>query len=150
MIFTTPCFVRVEDAKAMRTLDMWLDKIGYEWKINPSSEYKEGRYRVLDEEYVKNALTVVCSRNKRMWTTECSIKKAIDCGDNIELFKALAAMNNENDYMQYLIDNVGNMGICTQQSPYKVVQMAGISFNIDNYRKATAQEIIEHFNRKQI
>lgn len=33
MIFTTPCFVRVEDAKAMRTLDMWLDKIGYEYSL---------------------------------------------------------------------------------------------------------------------
>lgn len=35
MKFTTPCFVRVEDVAAMKKLDMWLDKIGYEWKINP-------------------------------------------------------------------------------------------------------------------
>lgn len=143
MIFTTPCFVRVEDAKAMRTLDMWLDKIGYEWKINPRSEYKEGRYRVLDEEYVKNALTVVCSRNKRMWTTECSIKKAIDCGDNIELFKALAAMNNENDKEQWFKNGI-DWRLCHDSIITKMVIP-----NYALYRKATAQEIIEHFNRKR-
>lgn len=120
MKFTTPCFVRVEDAEKRKELIKWMLSIGHKHVIADKCEI----------------------------LTYGSILQ--DCGNNIELFKALAAMNDENDYMQYLTDNVGNMGICTQQSPYRVVQMAGISFNIDNYRKATAQEIIEHFNRKQI
>lgn len=139
MIFTTPCFVRVEDAEKRDELIGWCAGIGYDtndWRLSPTVCYV----------FAENEF----AGRSGILALDSLSDDAIDCGDNIELFKALAAKNDVNDYMQYLIDNVGNMGICTQQSPYRVVQMAGISFNIDNYRKATAQEIIEHFNRKQI
>lgn len=144
MKFTTPCFVRVEDAEKRKKLIDFCKNWGYTaiYSIDPTYEFVVCGL-------VPNNVDVASSYDSDTMRNGLVCYGLIDCGDNIELFKALAAMNNENDYMQYLIDNVGNMGICTQQSPYRVVQMAGISFNIDNYRKATAQEIIEHFNKKR-
>lgn len=148
MKFTTPCFVRVKDATAMRKLDMWLDKIGYDWKIDPKSEIKEGRHHVLDEDYVTRSLTVVCRRKTRMWTIHCASKRAIDCGTDVELFKALAAMNDENCCEQWFVNDLGFW----QKAANGAIDLIGYTKDHQDvkhfFRKATAEEIIEHFKLK--
>ena len=76
-----------------------------------------------------------------------------DCGENVELFKALAAMNKNNWDEQYVIDNAGNIGLCNVIPDASGIQcrsimMMGLSFNIDNYRKATVEEIVEYFKKQ--
>lgn len=67
----------------------------------------------------------------------------IDCGTNVDLFKALAAMNDSNDKEQWYVlhtpcypgDVVGKMLFDPFGTP-----------NAKYVRKATAEEIIEHFS----
>lgn len=96
---TTPCFVCIEDADKRKELFAWLGRIGYD-----SHDWYWGEYiRII-----------------RCWTNPKGISKAvgypckqvrktdIDCGTDIELFKALAAMNNNNDMEQWFTD--GKLG----------------------------------------
>ena len=138
MKFTTPCFVRVEDVEKREELITWCASIGYTtnaWHLPPTVPYVfaqrdfAGRCGILALDSLPN--------------------DAVDCGDNIELFKALAAMNEENWWCQYVIDNYGNLGFGALLPGRMLVQLEGEYFDTDNYRKATAQEIIEYFNRKQ-
>lgn len=91
MIFKTPCFVRVEDEEKRVELFAWLEQLGY-----AVCEWHRDYIRII-----------------RCWTTPTGVGRAvgyswkqvrktdIDCGENIELFKALAAMNDDNDLEQW-------------------------------------------------
>ena len=125
MKFITPCFVRIEDAKKREELMAWLNQLGY----NIYDWYWGGCIRII-----------------RCWTSPKGISKAvgypckqvrktdIDCGNNIELFKALAAMNDTNARNQWLIDPCGAWYFDPSDTT--------------DLRKATAEEIIEHFKNK--
>lgn len=65
----------------------------------------------------------------------------IDCDDNEELFMALAAMNNHNDYMQYFMYNDGRL-IQSEKYDYRETD-----YKTENYRKATKLEIINHLQK---
>lgn len=133
MKFTTPCFVRVEDAEKRDELLVWLKCIGY-----GSCDFLWGN----------------CIKIIRCWTTPKGVGKAvgypckqvrktdIDCGENIELFKALAAMNDENDREQWFIDESGHFEKCS----VKEANIVGwIMLYGKTPRKATVAEIIEYF-----
>mgnify|MGYP001116404397 FL=1 len=80
--FTTPCFVRVEDAEERGKLAEWLKGLGYIlFKCDGPVIY------CIDDYFQAVATSHPSYQNK----------KGIGCGYNIELFKALAAMNSEND-----------------------------------------------------
>lgn len=147
MKFSTPCFVCVEDANKRKELIEWIGRVGY---------------KVYDWYWGE------CIRVIRCWTTPKGISKAvgypckqvrktdIDCGTNIELFKALAAMNDENDREQWFTDGrewwfsdfndfdgcmttaaeceAGNVGSITYCEEYGI-------------RKATADEVIDYFKK---
>lgn len=76
----------------------------------------------------------------------------IDCGTNEELFLALAALRDDTDYMQYFICG-DNFVLCDREDwldMYSVLR-SGNKYSIeelDNARKATAEEIIEHFKKE--
>ena len=57
----------------------------------------------------------------------------IDCGTNDELFLAIAALRDDSDNMQWFVDPCGYW----HYNPYDVCDL----------RKATVQELIEHFNK---
>lgn len=134
--FTTPCFVRVEDAEERKKLMDWLSQLGYD---------------------IRDVYWNGCIRIVRCWTSPKGIDRAvgypckqvrktdIDCGTDVELFKALAAMNDENDLYQAFIDDDGNFAISNSA-------IAGIksweAVRFATPRKATAEEIIEHFKNK--
>lgn len=133
MKFTTPCFVRVEDAEKRDELLVWLKCIGY-----GSCDFLWGN----------------CIKIIRCWTTPKGVGKAvgypckqvrktdIDCGENIELFKALAAMNDENDREQWFIDESGHFEKCS----VKEANIVGwIMLYGKTPRKATVAEIVEYF-----
>lgn len=140
MKFTAPSpfFVRVEDAKKRKELMDWLIQLGY----NIYDQYWAGYIRVI-----------------RCWTTLKGIsiageypctqvsKTDIDCGSNIELFKALAVMNDENDWDQWFVcEHIGNaneMVLADSDDTLAYIQSG------DGYRKATAEEIAEYFKNKE-
>ena len=128
MKFTTPCFVRVEDAEKRKELIGWLAKIGY-----------SRTYLILNDnlDCIVTGGDAALSTNMEQfdfWITSVPYVGRIDCGNNIELFKALAARNDTNARNQWLIDPCG-------------VWYFDPSDTTD-LRKATVEEIIEHFKNK--
>lgn len=134
MKFTTSCFVRVEDAEKRNNLLKWMFDIGY-----------AGRYRI-DRNYsivvagLTEGLVDVAADNT---TKGLEMYGLINCGENVKLFKALAAMNDWNDHYQWFV------GILNPE-------FLGLNNSMDDnslfieplFRKATTEEIIEYFNRK--
>lgn len=68
----------------------------------------------------------------------------IDCGTNIPLFKALAAMNEENDREQWFIEWRTPHAQMIKCSHEKAKDCFGERWHLV-WEKATAAEIIEHF-----
>ena len=77
----------------------------------------------------------------------------MDCGINDELFLALAAMRDNSDYMQYFTNGYDFI-LCDREDwvdMYSVLcsgESHGYQDVLDNYHKATKEEIIEHFKQK--
>ena len=137
MKFTTPCFIRVEDAEKRKELAVWLLSIGryvYHAVIS-SDDHKD--WVIVTEPYDPDLDGYV-----GFWAKAPKSTAFTDCGENIELFKALAAMNVENDREQWFTDGM-DWRLCHDSIITKMVIP-----NYVLYHKATAAEIIEHFKEK--
>lgn len=140
MKFRTPCFVRVEDVVERRKLVEWLEgRIGYRYCVGCFNARS-----AIDSPLIPYVL--VSTRAETGWV-ECSVLRpdmGIDCGINIKLFKVLAAMNDDNDLDQAFVDDDGNFAISNSA-------IAGIksweAVHFATPRKATAEEIIDHYKR---
>ena len=136
MKFTTPCFVCVEDVEERAKLLRWLFAIeyaGWDWIDKANFIVASG----LDDGCVD---VVSCDTSVGL-----AARGFIDCGENIELFKALAAMNDENDLEQWFIDELGHFEKCR----VKEANIVGwIMLYGKTPRKATVEEIVEHFKEK--
>lgn len=126
MSFTTPCFVRVDDAMERKKLIQWLKRIGY----NHFPFIFESPFIATDS----------CGM---IWVTDANRGGAYDAGTSVELFKALTAMNDENDYMQFFIHRKHRYEflLCNTNRLFDCVACS------QDYRKATADEIIEVFKK---
>lgn len=132
MTFTTSCFVRVKDPEKRKKLTEWLESIDYEYSFGHRQDgdivqslYISGQYAQYSQEWCASG---------------------IDCGDNIELFKALAAMNDENDYQQWFFNGWSSWEYCPYNKIHdKVIAREMISSVF--FHKATAAEIVEHFKK---
>lgn len=151
MKFTTPCFVRVEDAEKRKELAVWLSSIGrYVSPAVTSSDYHKD-WVIVTEPYDPDLDGYV-----GIWAKTPKSPAFIDCGENIELFKALAAMNDENDLDQWFInDAYANIGcvmwhLCDEKKfkHYYVDWEDGATDIRSDFRKATVEEIIEQFKEK--
>lgn len=134
MTFTTPCFVRVENPEKRKELIEWLELIGYKL------------------EYLRNDGVIVLTSENRVYVYGEAVHEiiksdydAIDCGKNIELFKALAAMNDENDREQWFTDGY-HFELCPTN---KADMVAWHMVYRTKPRKATAEEIVEYFKNKE-
>lgn len=136
MKYTTPCFVRVEDAEKRTKLLKWMFDIGY-----------AGRHRIdKTNSIVVAGLEEGCVDVAPYNTTDGLAAYGLtDCDQNIELFKALAAMNDENDREQwFVVEHTGSadeMMLADSEDALAYIQSG------DGCRKATAEEIIEHFKK---
>nr|DAR14179.1 MAG TPA: hypothetical protein [Caudoviricetes sp.] len=128
MSFTTPCFIQVKDQEKRKELKKWLS----------------GIYRVISLYYTEDCEYIRCYTNYKGYAIAADyptrqVKKFdIDCGENIEMFKALAAMNDENDYIQWFIDDNGWF-LCRD---YRLTIPTN---NAMHTRKATADDIIKRY-----
>lgn len=73
-------------------------------------------------------------------------KNAIDCGTNEELFLAIAALRDDSDYRQWFVDESS-----THKTWYlcALVHKDDCFMNCKSCRKATVEELIEHFKNKE-
>lgn len=138
MKFTTPCFVRVEDAEKRTELLKWMFDVGYagRYRIDPSCP-------IVVAGLEKDCADVACAGA----TEGLTVFGLIDCGDNIELFKALVAMNDENDYMQWYVNEITDrwslcIGMDHVEDDPIISKWEGLARH-----KATAEEIIKHFKK---
>ena len=152
MKFTTPCFVRVEDAEKRKELTEWLKGIGY--YVCPCCLFDGWN-------------TLHCNRIERLKTsyevhgipdydrdTGYNIgwfkvdntnedNPSSDCGENVELFKALAAMNDENDNEQYFVTELAGSSYCVHKN-----RNTNLEYSL-TCRKATVEEIVEYFKNNE-
>lgn len=83
------------------------------------------------------------SRNEIGYKEE--IDSAIDCGTNEELFLALAALRNDSDYMQYFIAAESDKPmLCTKEN----IEDHTVWHEL--YRKMTAEELVDYFNKQNV
>ena len=133
MTFTTPCFVRVEDAAERKKLIEWLEGIG----ITGDEDWTAGDV-VLS---VKDT-TYCCLYEEAVFVAGDT---AIYCGADVELFKALAAMNDENDRGQWFVvdDGFEEEMVCSKSEvDYDYI------LSCYDHRKATTEEIENFFKKK--
>lgn len=82
------------------------------------------------------------------------LSRSIDCGTNEDLFLAIAALRDDTDDKQIFTNGKGDFAICREDEKcgglngLEYVNMPN-DFNIDNYHKATIEELIEYFKGKE-
>ena len=143
-MFTTNCFIR----KNTPELRKKLEELGYEpcyrTSIHPDEHknivtcknYGSRYYGVSDVEATRPGNVADAIKNREM----------IDCGDNEELFLALAALRDDTDKWQlFIFDGIdvpdyflqkGDMWVCSLDKHL-----------VENCHKATVEEIIEHYGK---
>lgn len=137
MGFTTPCFIR----KNTPELRKKLEELGY-------------KNRNL---YFYDCIGVVYDGfdciSQWMLGSIWDFADCIDCGTNEELFLAIAALRDDTDNNQLFTNGKGDWGIYRDGSDGGLSGMDFYGmpndFEIDNYHKATVDELIEHFKTKE-
>ena len=139
MKFTTSCFVRVEDVDKRKKLVEWLEgQIGYRYCV--------GCYNARSAIDSPLIPYVLVSTRAETGFVQCFVQRpdeGIDCGTDVELLKALAAMNDVNDHYQWFVATLKPERFALNNSMDNNRLFAEPLF-----RKATVEEIIEYFNRK--
>lgn len=153
--------VLVTNEQQQIKLQEWMAGIG--WRVLGG---RDGKHSFLVADTDQNAaLWMKLDESAR----ECFGNDFYDCGENIEMFKALAAMNRDNDREQWFIAHAvirfDRLKDTVQTETGERLIMAGDWFKVlipraNSIRakwmascqpkqlthKATAKEIIEHFN----
>lgn len=139
MKYLCSCMVLVENERQQIELGNWMINIGW---------------RVLFRKDGPCFLVAKANQGQAQWinlegqqTREVFARDFIDCGTNIELFKALAAMNDENDREQWFTDTADDFDVCSSDRWSDEWQKENFEKYYCYWRKATAEEIIEHFNK---
>lgn len=130
--------VLVTDEQQQIELEKWMKNIGWQVRLG-----KDGPCFLIANANQGQALWMDLEGQR---TRKIFARDFIDCGENIKMFKALAAMNDENMLYQHVIDDAGNWGFCTQDDEQgRGIFLRRTAFNLRKYRKATAEEIVAHF-----
>lgn len=138
MGFTTSCFIR----KNTPELRKKLERLGY--YLHPECiDDDRGNYLFVNREYYLN---------RPLGYSE-ELSRSVDCGTNESLFLAITALRDDTDNNQMFINGKGDWGICRDGSDggLEGLDFYGIpnDLNVDNYHKATVEELIEHFKGKE-
>lgn len=131
-MFTTPCFIR----KNTPELRKKLEELGYE---------NRGKVR-----YYGEPIYIYCEMDI-FYTSPCKLKipdnYIIDCGTNEDLFIALASMtDNEYGLSDYYIVTDEYKPQYEKGSIHRALPISSV-IHPSCYRKATVEELIEHFKK---
>ena len=145
-MFTTPVFIR----KNTPELRHKLKELGYE--ICFCARFSDINCWLFNTEDTIHVITPE-QQDDFLGEIKLTKDKIIDCGTNDELFLALASLNDDSDYMQYFTNRYDFI-LCDREDwvdMYSVLCIGkrhGYQDVLDNYHKATKEEIIEHFKQK--
>lgn len=133
MAFKQPCFIR----KNTPELRKKLEELGYE---------NRGKVR-----YYGEPIYIYCEMDI-FYTSPCKLKipdnYIIDCDDNEELFIAIASMtDNEHGLCDYYIVTDDYKPRYAKGSIHRALPLSSV-IHPSCYRKATVEEIIEHFKKE--
>lgn len=141
MSFTTPCFIRKSTPELTDMLYRLGNRAGNSfWHLpNTLLVADKDQYTTFDDE-----------RGRADYLIQYGY---IDCGENEELFLALAALRDDSDYMQWFTNGTDFIKCEREDWPdmYSVLCSGrGKEYmnELDKYRKATPTEIIAHFKQK--
>lgn len=133
MGFLQPCFIR----KNTPELRKKLEELGYTYNGRDTESWGASALYCFDGKYYE----VYPAKPSRYHSI-------IDCGENEELFFALATLRDDTDKNQWVIDEANecfgwenSWSICDKDDMNERVVYT-------HYRKATVEEIIEHFKDK--
>ena len=144
MAFIQPCFIRKNTAELRKKLEELRYKpfgsVKYEWDTGwgLSIDNRLGEFESFDNNGLENIIK--CESP--------DYEDSIDCGTNEDLFIALASMTDDEyglcDYNIVITD-------CNPRyakgSIHRALPLSSV-IHPNCYRKATVEELIEHFNKK--
>ena len=145
-MFTQKCFIRKNTPEIRKRLD----EIGRAFIENGHGEW---RIHVDKNEYLFCGDEQFCDGRIYFYIGRvCKPIEGIDCGTNEELFLAIAALRYDSDKFQWFIHDDSSWNSepsifwhkCESES-IKIDMAFNIMYN--DCRKATVQELIEHFNK---
>lgn len=136
-MFTQSCFIR----KNTPELKGKLKEFGYDLnELHPNSEC------IATSNVNSKAVGISEDRfddNNPHRTWNCNGR--IDCGTNEDLFLALAALRDDSDYMQYFIAAESDKPmLCTKEN----IEDHTVWHEL--YRKMTAEELFDYFNKQNV
>ncbi len=138
-MFTTPCFIRKNTPELQKRLEVLGYKpFGYMDGLFIACDHISGEFETFDKDGLPNIL-----KNPYNETPEI-----VDCGENEELFLAIAALRDDSDERQWFTDGK-EWFICD----YESIEQKREETKACNYfgayiyhsHKATVEELIEHF-----
>lgn len=147
-MFTHECFIRRTDEEIIERLK----EIGHKWFSEPYSRhdaiavidasYSDKLRRGLDKPFLQVRLDV---------TEKYLLKHAVDCGDNIDLFIAVAAIRCDSDKYQWFTDGC-HWEICPDDKAdieTWISHYNHLGTYLYNPHKASIIELIDHFKNKK-
>ena len=134
MGFTQPCFIR----KNTPELRKKLEELGY--KDSVFDDLKSGGIITFSS---RSEYSVLANYH---FNRVHALKSHIDCGTNEELFLALSALRDDTDKNQWVIDEANECFFGWEDS-WSICDKDDMNERVvyTHYRKATVEEIIEHF-----
>ena len=135
-MFTQECFIR----KNSNNLRRKLRNIGY--LDNTTINYNKKLIAILgDNYYTYKDYEHFCKLRSESYVSRC-----IDCGENEELFLAIASLRDDTDKGQLIrcAEDQNWFPLCTKDS---IDEFFDYEFPNELYRKATVAELIEHFKK---
>lgn len=134
--FITPCFVRVDNEESKARLISWILDIGNSYREDASGYI----ISCLGSRYENIHYAIPYSL----------VENLVDCGDNIELFKALAAMNDDNCREQWFVAkcDINDHGVILWHERDLGLYDEVVEALRDLFRKASVEELINHFKSK--
>lgn len=143
-MFTTPCFIRKNTPELRKKLEELgykpFGSVKYEWDTGwgLSTDNRIGEFESFDNNGLENIIK--CESP--------DYEDSVDCGTDEELFLALAALRDDTDKYQWVIDEANecfgwenSWSICDKDDMNESVVYT-------HYRKATIKEIIEYFKNR--
>ena len=134
-MFYQPCFIR----NANKNLIYFISGLGY------TPMYKTYRLNI-------EGNNLVLEGGTWHFTDSDNHPYCLDCGTNVSLFLALAALRAGNDKAQWFKENNYDLRVRCASLKFQFYKWENINGSwvevslVDNFHKATVQELIEHFN----
>lgn len=134
-MYTCKCFIR----RSTKELTNELKKFG--------SRHGRMLWYLPNTLLVADASQYWCTDDERGHAEDLVKQGYIDCGENEELFLALAALRNDTDKNQWITDIPGHWEKCTFDDGQKFIFFSYSLSNV-NAHKATWKELLKHFKKE--